>query len=162
MKMPCGITCFVAFLIIFSKMVMMYMVSRDSNISNYEQNFSPELKVLYKKIVNERMNIYMQGYTLGLVLSILTIVYLTQVAKQSMSGVSMVCLAITISFFVSYFYYMLSPKSNWMLHHITGEKQVKAWLSSYRSMQYYYHSSLVIGLIGAGVLAYAFRGSCKL
>jgi hypothetical protein len=161
MKAPCGITCFLAVVIIVSKLVMTVMVANDSYMAKYEQHFTPELQALYKQIAKERLNIYIQGYTLGVILSLLLIMYTTQIAKQPMSGVSMVCMAITVSFFVSYFYYTLTPKSNWMLHHIKGEKEIKAWLVAYKTMQNHYHTSFIVGLIGVGVLAYAFRGTCK-
>lgn len=160
MKMPCGITCFFAFVIIVSKIIMTISVANDVNMDKYAQQFTPELKKIYVNITNERMGIYLQGYTLGLILSVLLILFLTQFTKTSMSGVSMVCIAITVSFLVSYFYYILSPKSDMMLRHLHSEKEIQAWMTAYRAMQLHYYSSFVLGLIGAGVLAFAFRGSC--
>jgi len=160
MKMPCGITCFVALVIIVSKFIMTFSVANDPRIKQYETQFTPELQKIYKQIANERLSLYIQGYTIGFILSVLFILYNTQIAKQPMSVISMVCLAITISFLVSYFYYSLSPKTDWVLNHVSGEKDVKAWLAVYRSMQWHYHSAFVAGLIGVGVLAFAFRGSC--
>jgi uncharacterized protein YacL len=161
MKAPCGITCFLAVVIIVSKLIMTVMVANDSYMAKYEQHFTPELQALYKQIAKERLQIYTRGYIIGLILSIFLIIYTTQVLKQPMSGVSMVCMAVTVSFFVSYFHYTLTPKSNWMLHHIKGEKEVKAWLVAYRTMQNHYHSAFIMGLVGVGVLAFAFRGTCK-
>jgi uncharacterized protein YacL len=139
---------------------MSITVANDANMDKYAQHFTPELKQIYRKITNERLGIYLQGYVLGLILSVLLILYLTQFTKTPMSRVSMVCMAITVSFFVSYFYYILSPKSDMMLRHIKGEKEIQAWMSAYRAMQFHYYSSFVIGLIGVGVLAFAFRGNC--
>jgi uncharacterized protein YacL len=161
MKMPCGITCVLAIVIIISKIVMSFSVANDPQIKQYEKQFTPELQAVYKRIAKERLSIYVQGYTLGMVLSVLFILYNTQIAKNPMSVTSMVCLAITISFFVNYFYYSLSPKTDWVLNHISGEKDVKAWLGMYRTMQWHYHSAFMVGLVGVGVLAFAFRGSCK-
>jgi uncharacterized protein YacL len=161
MKMPCGITCLFALVVIVSKVIMMLSVANDPRIKQYEKQFTPELQVVYKRISKERLSIYTQGYTLGLILSVMFILYNTQIARRPMSAVSMVCLAITISFFVSYFYYSLSPKSDWVLNHVSGEKDVKAWLEVYRAMQWHYHGSFVVGLIGVGALAFAFRGSCS-
>lgn len=157
MKAPCGITCFFAVVIIVSKLLMTVMVSNDTYMANYDKQFSPELKMIYREIVKERLDIYLQGYAIGLALSILFIFYTTRVMKQPMSVVSMVCMAITISFVVSYFYYTLSPKRKWMLDYIKDEKEIQAWLHAYRSMQLHYHSAFVVGLIGVGVLALAFR-----
>jgi len=162
MKMPCGITCFFALVIIVSKIIMTFMVSNDKQIGQYARQFSPEAQSTYKRIVEERLSIYLQGYTLGFILSIFIILYNTQVSKQPMSASSMICMVIVVSFLVSYFYYVLTPKSDWMINHIKDKKDISAWLNAYRSMQFYYHSSFVAGLLGVGLLAFSFRGSCKL
>jgi hypothetical protein len=60
-------------------------------------------------------------------------------------------------FLTNYFYYMLSPKSDWMLNHTNNPEQVKAWLQMYREMSYNYHAGLALGIIGVGILAFAFR-----
>jgi hypothetical protein len=74
-----------------------------------------------------------------------------------MGNLGMVCLVIAVSFTTNYFYYMLSPKSKWMLNEIKTEEQTKAWLVMYRHMQVYYHTSFVLGIIGTGLFAYSFR-----
>jgi ABC-type dipeptide/oligopeptide/nickel transport system permease component len=158
--MPCGITCTIALIIIVSKLIMTFSVANDPRIKQYENQFTPELRQVYKKIASERLSIYIQGYTLGIVLSILFLVYNTQYAKRPTSVISMVCIVIIITFFVSYYYYILSPKTDWVLNHVKEEKDSKAWLQVYRAMQYHCHSAFAIGLVGVGVLAYAFRGSC--
>ena len=160
MKMPCGITCTLALAIIVSKMIMLFSVENDPQIRKYKSQFSPELQAAYKHIEAERFRIYMQGYVLGISLSILFLFYNIRIVKHPMSAISMVCLAITITFFVNYFYYTLSHKTDWALNHVSGEKDVKAWLSVYRAMQFHYHSAFAIGLVAVGVLAFAFRGSC--
>jgi hypothetical protein len=45
-----------------------------------------------------------------------------------------------------------------MLDSIEDPQQAKAWLKMYKSMQLYYHGSLVLGLAAVGILAFAF---CK-
>jgi hypothetical protein len=37
------------------------------------------------------------------------------------------------------------------------QEEVNAWLQMYREMQYNYHAGLVLGIIGSGILAFAFR-----
>ena len=158
--MPCGITCLVALVIIVSKILFLFSVASDSSIKQYKNEFTPELKQIYKKITAERLGLHVQGYTLGIFLSVLFLIYNTQFSKRPVTLVSMICVAITITFFVNYFYYTLSPKSDWVLNHVTGEKDVKAWLNVYRAMQLHYHGAFAIGLLAVAVLAYAFRGSC--
>ena len=44
-----------------------------------------------------------------------------------------------------------------MLNHMGSQEEVKAWLQMYREMQYNYHAGLALGIVGVGVLAFAFR-----
>jgi len=60
-------------------------------------------------------------------------------------------------FVTNYFYYVLHPKTEWMLAHINTKEQNIAWLTMYKEMQYNYHLGLALGIIGVGVLAFAFR-----
>ena len=59
--------------------------------------------------------------------------------------------------YTNYFYYMLSPKTDWMLSHMNNEKEIKSWLLMYREMQFNYHMGLALGIIAVGILAFAFR-----
>jgi hypothetical protein len=74
-----------------------------------------------------------------------------------MNTISLVCTVMATAFLTNYFYYMLSPKSDWMLNHMDNQEEVKAWLQMYRGMQYNYHMGMALGIIAVGVLAYAFR-----
>jgi len=125
-------------------------------LRKYRSQLPADLNERYDKITKERRDIYYQGYVLGFVLSVL-VIFLNKQRKVTMTTWSMVCTVIVISFLTNYFYYTLSPKSDWMLNHIEEPEQTKAWLHMYRSMQVYYHGGLALGLVAMGVFAYAFR-----
>ena len=74
-----------------------------------------------------------------------------------MNTTSLVCTVIATCFLTNYFYYLIHPKSDWMLNHMQNDNEVKAWLLMYREMQFNYHFGLVLGIIGVGILAFAFR-----
>ena len=74
-----------------------------------------------------------------------------------MNNFSLVCIVTSTAFITNYFYYMLYPKTDWMLNHITNGEQSKLWLEMYKKMSLYYHSGLVLGIIAVGFLAFAFR-----
>jgi len=157
MNSPCGITCGLSSVFILS-MVYMHYSMWDSQIMQKYKNQLPEtLQNTYKEIIKERTTIYYIGYLLGFLLSLVIIFYNTQILKNKMGNLGMVCLVVSVSFIVNYFYYMLSPKTKWMLNEINTEEQTKAWLGMYRHMQVYYHSGFVLGLFGVGLFAYAFR-----
>jgi hypothetical protein len=126
-------------------------------IQKYKSQLPMNLLSTYIEITNERFRIYNFGYFLGFILSIMIIYYNTQITKNKMGNLGMVCLVIAVSSIVNYFYYILSPKTKWMLNEIKSEEQTKAWLEMYRHMQIYYHSAFVLGIIGVGLFAYSFR-----
>ena len=74
-----------------------------------------------------------------------------------LKNMHVICIVMSISFITNYFYYILSPKSDWMLNHVNDKEQVKAWLQMYREMSYNYHLGLVLGIIAVGIFSFAFR-----
>jgi len=158
---PCTTTCFIALVIIVAMIAMTIMVSNDEFIRSYRETMPDDIKKVYDNIVYERQTIFFTGYTIGFVIAVFFIVFSINVLKQKMPVSAMVCLAIVISTVVNYFYYILSPKTNYMIEHLKTEQQRQNWLKMYRSMQYYYHFSFVLGAVAVGVFAYAFRGNCR-
>jgi len=137
---------------------MMASTSQNDIIKKYESQLSKELKTTYQSIVQERLQNYYIGYTLGFVLAIVILFYNYQFRKIPASSLSVVCTVVAVSFLVNYFYYILAPKKDWMLNHLKTPEETKAWLEMYRGMQYYYHGGLALGLVAVGTFAFAF---CK-
>jgi uncharacterized membrane protein YkgB len=131
--------------------------SKSKIVQEYKKQLPSNLQNLYDKITSERLRLNYYGYTLGLILSFIIILYNYSQKRNKLTTTSLVCLVIVVSFFTNYFYYTLSPKSTYMLDHINSPEQTKAWLVMYKEMQYNYHFGMVIGIIGVGVLAFAFR-----
>jgi hypothetical protein len=137
-------------------MVYFYnMTGKSEIVKNYKKTLPADLQKRYEMITAERKLLSYQGYALGVALSICIIIYNTQFERMSTSG--MVCLVIATAFLTNYFYYVLSPKSDWVLNHTTNQEQVKNWLQMYREMSFNYHSGLALGIVAVGVLAFAFR-----
>ena len=160
--MPCSGTCLLATALIIAMIYFQNATTKSKIVQEYKKQLPSNLQNLYGKLSAERLRINYYGYTLGLVLSLIIILYNYNLTKNnklqlSKSNTSLVCLVIVVSFFTNYFYYILSPKSTYMLDHINSPEQTKAWLAMYREMQYNYHMGFVIGVVAVGVLAYAFR-----
>lgn len=155
--MPCSITCMIAVALIIAMIYFQNATSKSVIVKEYKKQLPSNLQNLYEKIASERMRINYYGYSLGLILSLIIILYNYSFRKNKLTITSLVCLVIVVSFFTNYFYYILSPKSNYMLNHINSPEQTKAWLTMYKEMQYNYHFGMVIGIIAVGVLAFAFR-----
>jgi len=145
-------------MIFFIGMVYFYnMTGKSEIVKNYKKTLPTYLQKRYELITAERKTLSYQGYALGVALSICLIIYNTQLRSERMSASGMVCLVIATAFLTNYFYYILSHKTDFMLNHTTNQEQVKAWLKMYREMSFNYHAGLALGIVGVGVLAFAFR-----
>jgi uncharacterized membrane protein YkgB len=155
--MPCSSTCLVATALIISMIYFQNATTKSKVVQVYKDQLPSNLQERYKKISNQRLRIYFYGYILGFILSFIIIMYNYSSKRNKLTNTSLICLVIVVSFFTNYFYYILSPKTDWMLNHINSPEQTKAWLTMYRTMQINYHIGLVIGIVAVGVFAFAFR-----
>jgi uncharacterized protein YacL len=133
------------------------MTNKSEIVQHYKQQLPSDLQKRYDKIAKERMYISFYGYGLGLIISLFIIFYNIKLKGSKMNTFSLVCTVMATCFLTNYFYYILSPKKNWMLNHIKTPEQTKAWLGMYRGMQVYYHTGLVLGIAAVGTFAFAFR-----
>ena len=133
------------------------MEEKTEKLRHFENLLSISQKETYEKIKNERMTIYFTGYTLGFFFSLVLILYYRNVSKTKLSKINILCLVFSVSFITNYFYYMLSPKTTYMLLHLNTKEQTKAWLEIYKSMQYNYHMGFVLGIIA---LLFLTHGTC--
>lgn len=155
--MCCTISCFISAVFLIAMIYFNISTLNSEVVNKYKDSLSPDLQVVYDKIAKERLSISMCGYSLGLVLSIIIIFYNTRLKRNRLGAKSLVCIVITTSFLTNYFYYTLSPKSDWMLNHLKTPEENKAWVEMYREMKYNYHLGFVLGIIAVGMLAFAFR-----
>jgi len=155
--MVCSISCSIALVFIIGKIYFYNATTNSQIIKHYRDKLPTNLKQLYDKISNERLRISIYGYVLGFILSLFIIFYNIRLKRERLSNTSLVCIVIATCFLTNYFYYMLTPKSEWMLNHINSPEQTKLWLQLYRNMSVYYHSGLVLGIIAVGFVALAFR-----
>ena len=152
--MACSISCAISCIFIIGMIYFYNATDKSDIVKQYKATLPLELQQRYEKITDERRNISYQGYLLGLLLSIVILFYNGRI---KMNTISLVCTVMSTCFLTNYFYYMLSPKSDWMLNHTTNQDQVNAWLIMYREMSYNYHVGIVFGIIAVGIFAFAFR-----
>jgi hypothetical protein len=153
--MVCSLSCSIAAVFIIGMIYFYNATNTNATVIHYRAQLNDKQRVTYDVIAKERLHISIQGYVLGFILS-LFIIFLYYGKKETKPS-AVVCLVLATSFLTNYFYYMLSPKTDWMLNHVESQEQTQAWLQMYRTMQYYYHSGLVLGILGVGIFAYAFR-----
>ena len=155
--MACTISCMISAVFVIGMIYFYNMTDKSEVVKHYKQKLSSDQQKRYEKIVEERTKISYTGYILGFVLSLFIVFYNMNLKGAKLSNTSVVCVVIATSFLTNYFYYTLSPKTDWMLNHMNSQEEVRSWLQMYREMQYNYHMGIVLGIIAVGVLAYAFR-----
>ena len=157
----CNISCFIAIIFLTANIYCMLCIGCDKNKNQFKSLLDENQMIMYEKITIERRNLYFQGYGLGIIISFIFLFSYKMIPNSStnkkMPYWSIVCIIGAISLVVNYFYYILSPKSSYMIEHLKNSQQNKAWLKIYRMMQIKYHVGLIFGIIAVMFFAYAFR-----
>lgn len=134
--------------------------NKDSIKLRFYKLLDNDQKNTYKNIIDERKSIYFRGYGIGLILSFILIFiykYILHSSKKNISIWFLVCLTGAITFTTNYLFYILSPKSTYLINHLKNKKQITAWQNIYRTMQVNYHTGLVLGILAIMIFAYANR-----
>lgn len=150
--MKCKISCLVAIVFLIIQLFFMFSPSIYNEFNEFDSTLSDKLKDKYREITKERRNISLKGYGLGLLLSAI-IVYFNKNSKTT----TKVCIVGSVTFITNYLFYILSPKSDYMVLHLDKEEQRKEWLDIYRKMQLKYHIGFLSGIIVAMLICY---GTC--
>jgi len=156
--MICGTTCIIALVFLIANI---YTILSCSNNKKDKIEFlnvlSSEQKNTYEKLINERKNIYYMGYIVGILLSILILFIMKKILKIRFNNISLVCLVGSIVFVTNYLFYILYPKSDYMLLHLTDKRQITEWLKIYRKMQFKFHLGFVLGIIAVMIFCISLR-----
>lgn len=155
--MACAISCMISAIFLIGMVYFYYMTDKTQLVQQYKASLSKENLAIFEKIAHERLKISYEGYALGVFFSILLLFYNIKFTRNKMRPSTMVCLVVATAFVTNYFYYVLSPKKDWMLSHVKTQEESVAWLHMYKGMQYNYHMGLVLGIVAVGVMAFAFR-----
>ena len=100
----------------------------------------------YDKISKERYSQYIQGLGLGLIL-VLVINYFY--GESITNSYHKATLFLLIMLATSLFYYLISPKSDYMLNHINTPKENSAWLEVYKTMKQRYIFGFILGALAS-------------
>jgi hypothetical protein len=156
--MICGITCIIALIFLIANIYTILSCANDKkDKTNFLNVLTSKQKDTYEKIINERKTIYYMGYVLGILLAIFTIYIMKKVLKIRFNNMSLVCLVGSIVFVTNYLFYILYPKSDYMLLHLSDKRQITEWLNIYRKMQYKFHLGFVFGIIAVIVFCISLR-----
>ena len=155
----CTTSCGIAATLIAGMAYCTYMGNRSQLVNDYMRTLTPDQQQAYAKITKERRDIYLRGFGLGLLLSAVMLGIHHQYATMSRSA--LLCSVAAITLATNYFYYVLSPKSDWMVLHFktnpnNPNNDAANWLRVYRGMQVNYHVGLILGIAGTVLLSNAF------
>ena len=90
----------------------------------------------------------MKGFGLGFIASILALFVLNNNKMFKVTKLVNICFVLATSFTVNYFFYILHPKSDYMVLHLKNLEEKMAWLDIYKTMQFNYHLGFALGLVG--------------
>lgn len=125
------------------------------SVSENEHNklrmiFSDQFDQIYNKIIIERRNQYFQGLLLGLVFSFVLLFFI-----KITNRFHRITFVLSITILTSVVYYLLMPKSDYMLNHLKSSEENKAWLNMYNSMKYRYLAGFLLGSLASIPISYA-------
>lgn len=155
--MVCSGTCMVGAVFLIANIFTMVSCGNDIYKREFKRTLSAEQQAIYEKIINERRNIYYGGFVVGLILSIL-VLHFGMKYKSNMPIIAKICVITSITFVVNYLFYILYPKTDYMLLHLDNKTQIEGWLAIYKKMQFKFHIGFVLGIISVMIFSYGF---CK-
>ena len=119
---------------------MTIMKKNTTIFKKFHDLLDEEQKMIYGKIVRERLMIYFSGMIIGLGLGIYY--YIGSKDKYRL------CKFLAIIYLVKLGFYYFYPKRPLMLYSLKNQDQVDAWTDIYTEMKDKYKKSLLIGFAG--------------
>lgn len=145
--MVCYTSCILSVAFITAMMFIIFNVESVELKKNFMKLLDKKQIEIYENIIKERQKIYIQGYIIGLIVAILLLLLLKSKNLNGKNTFYVITFVFSVVFIINYFYYILTPKSTYMIEHIQKPEQIEAWLKIYRSMQFKYHLGFFVGLI---------------
>ena len=159
--MVCYGSCMFASVFLIANIYTMFSCSNDNRKQEFKNTLTKEQQVLYEKIIDERKKIYYGGFLLGIVLSFIAVYFGNKLlfSKNSKSStLPKICMIASITFVTNYLFYILYPKTDYMLLHLNDKTQIQGWLNIYKKMQFKFHLGFILGIVAVIIYSYGF---CK-
>jgi len=134
------ISCLVGISMLIGSLSMTIMKKNTTIFKKFYDLLDEEQKMIYGKIVRERLMIYFSGMIIGLGLGIYY--YIGSKDKYRL------CKFLAIIYLVKLGFYYFYPKRPLMLYSLKNQGQVDAWADIYTEMKDKYKKSLLIGFAG--------------
>lgn len=125
------ILCLFAHMAIMSHIfIMMSKVAGSKESKDLESKLDEKQKEIYNFIKKERKQHYTYGLFLGMFIAIVLNYFIGKNKKH------MLCVYIGIVTLTANFFYLLMPKTYWMIEHLEEKEDILAWNKVYRKMRY--------------------------
>lgn len=148
--MVCLSYCVLGAGLLFASIVCMATSKNAGYHADFQNLLSPDQMRKYRGVVNERLSIYIQGLLIGVILGLIVVSMLDKVTTTNR-----VCVFVVIALLFNVIYYLLMPKTSYMLQHLNSKEQVNAWLRVYKVMRQRYILGFFVGVVGYVVFAYS-------
>lgn len=159
------LSCMIACVFLFYMVYTTFQTRKNDIMTDFESILSKSEKQIYSKIIQERSSIYNKGFAIGLVLSLFLLwgssfgftcgMKACQIVHQ-LNKANKLCTGVVVTFCVTYSYYLLTKKSDYMIVHLNEKEKREKWLEVYKYMQRQHHLGFLYGLIGVGFLSIMF------
>jgi len=146
--MNCTVSCILAGAFIAASVFVCFRVDKKTLSNPLMKLLNRENQKRYMRLTNERRTIYLKGFALGFIVSVISLVLLNKNKMFKLTKLTNICFIVAVSFSINYFFYILHPKSDYMVNHLQTQEERSSWLKIYRTMQFNYHLGFVLGLIG--------------
>ncbi len=159
--MVCYGSCMFASVFLIANIYTMFSCSNDNHKQEFKNTLTKEQQVLYEKLIQERKKIYYGGFLLGIVLSFIAVYFGNKLLfsrNSKSSALPKICMIASITFVTNYLFYILYPKTDYMLLHLNDKTQIQGWLNIYKKMQFKFHLGFILGIIAVIIYSYGF---CK-
>ena len=131
--------------LIYKKIYVFINFDKNLLIKKYLSMLTLKEREIYYKIKNERFYIYIKGYILGVIISTLILYYYQKNINYKINW----ALGILISNYITYTFYILYPKSDYMIRYLDTQEERSVWLKIYRNLMINSHFGLLLGFIAS-------------
>jgi hypothetical protein len=140
-------------LALFGASVSVMLSTRSAALkSEFAESLTPDQLEIYESIIEHRLALYFQGLVLGIITAL---IYMNSIDVESYRPMHLGTFAILV-LGVQYLYYMIAPKNEWMLDHISTPEQARKWLDIYQYMSKMWHLGFLMAVLGAVVGCHAY------
>jgi len=144
--------CFLAGVLILSQIISIFYCNRGNAYKNLLAVLDNNQIEVLEKVSKERLNIYLHGQGIGVFLGLI-LLYILRCKKEDKNKLCLTgCGVVMVIYLVTYFYYQLSPKSDYLIKYLNNPEQRMAWMNMSIHMRKCHIISILLGFVGYYIL----------